>query len=84
MKEICLEIEKRDAVHFLEIETDNDDVPFMIKSVPKKSASEIVRMIKRLSVQEVLKKHLEVKEKLWGSEFWRSEKHLEICLRLRD
>ena len=66
MKEICLEIEKRDAVHFLEIETDNDDVPFMIKSVPKKSASEIVRMIKRLSVQEVLKKHLVVKEKLWG------------------
>jgi REP element-mobilizing transposase RayT len=56
----------------------------MIQSVPQKSASEIVRMIKRLSVQEVLKKHLEVKEKLWGSEFWRSEKHLEICLRLRD
>jgi len=70
MKEICLEIEKRYEVHFLEIGTDKDHVHFLVQSVPKMSASEIIRMIKSIIAREVFKKHPEVKEKLWGSEFW--------------
>jgi REP element-mobilizing transposase RayT len=70
MKEICLEIEKRYAVHFLEIGTDKDHVHFLVQSVPKMSASEIIRMIKSIIAREVFKKHPEVKEKLWGGEFW--------------
>jgi REP element-mobilizing transposase RayT len=70
MKEICLEIEKRYEVHFLEIGTDKDHVHFLVQSVPKMSASEIIRMIKSIIAREVFKKHPEVKEKLWGGEFW--------------
>jgi putative transposase len=70
MKEICLEIEKRYEVHFLEIGTDQDHVHFLVQSVPKMSASEIIRMIKSIIAREVFKKHPEVKEKLWGGEFW--------------
>jgi REP element-mobilizing transposase RayT len=70
MKEICLEIEKRYEVHFLEIGTDKDHVHFLVQSVPKLSASEIIRMIKSIIAREVFKKHPEVKEKLWGGEFW--------------
>jgi putative transposase len=70
MKEICLEIEKRYEVHFLEIGTDKDHVHFLVQSVPKISASEIIRMIKSIIAREVFKKHPEVKEKLWGGEFW--------------
>jgi putative transposase len=71
IKEICLEIEKRYDVHFLEIGTDKDHVHFLIQSVPTKSASEIIRMVKSITAREVLKKHPEVKENLWGGEFWR-------------
>ena len=39
LKEVCLEIEKRYDVHFLEIGTDKDHVHFLIQSVPTKSAS---------------------------------------------
>jgi len=70
MKEICLEIEKRYEVHFLEIGTDKDHVHFLVQSVPKMSASEIIRLIKSIIAREVFKKHPEVKEKLWGGEFW--------------
>jgi REP element-mobilizing transposase RayT len=70
LKEICLEIEKRYEVHFLEIGTDKDHVHFLVQSVPTKSASVIIRMIKSITAREVLRKHPEVKEKLWGGEFW--------------
>ena len=70
LKEICLEIEKRYEIHFLEIGTDKDHVHFLVQSVPTKSASVIIRMIKSITAREVLRKHPEVKEKLWGGEFW--------------
>lgn len=70
LKEICLEIEKRYDVHFLEIGTDKDHVHFLVQSVPTKSASELIRMIKSVTAREVFKKHPEVKVKLWGGEFW--------------
>lgn len=70
MKEICLEIEKRYEVHFLEIGTDKDHVHFLIQSVPRKSVSEIIRIVKSIIVREVFDIHPEVKEKLWGGEFW--------------
>jgi len=70
LKDVCLEIEKRYEVHFLEIGTDKDHVHILVQSVPTKSASEIIRMVKSITAREVFKKHPEVKEKLWGGEFW--------------
>ena len=70
LKGVCLEIEKRYEVHFLEIGTDKDHVHFLVQSVPTKSASVIIRMIKSITAREVLRKHPEVKETLWGGEFW--------------
>ena len=70
MKGICMEIEKRYEVHFLEIGTDKDHVHFLIQSVPKMSATAIITMVKSLTAKEIFKKHPEVKTKLWGSEFW--------------
>ena len=70
MKEICLEIEKRYEVHFLEIGTDKDHVHFLVQSVPMKSAYEIIRMVKSITAREIFRKHPEVKTKLWGGEFW--------------
>ena len=34
LKEICEEISLRDEIEFLEIGTDNDDVHFLVQSVP--------------------------------------------------
>ncbi len=70
LKKICLEIEKRYEIHFLEIGTDKDHVHFLVQSVPKMSATQIITILKSITVKEIFKKHPEVKQKPWGGEFW--------------
>ncbi len=70
LKEVCIDIEKRYQVAFLEIGTDKDHVHFLVQSVPTYSVTKIVTMIKSLTAREVLKRCPQVKKKLWGGEFW--------------
>jgi len=70
VKEVCLDIEKRYQVKFLEIATDKDHVHFLIQSVPTYSVTKIVTMLKSHTAQEVFKRCTQVKNILWGSEFW--------------
>ena len=70
LKEICIEISKRYEISFLEIGTDKDHVHFLIQSVPALSPSRVSQIIKSLTAREVFKRIPEVKEKLWGGEFW--------------
>jgi len=70
LKEVCLEIEKRYDVHFLEIGTDKDHVHFLIQSVQMKSPTQIIKMLKSITAREIFRLHPEVKIQLWGGEFW--------------
>ena len=70
LKEVCLEIEKRYEIVFIEIGTDKDHVHFLVQSVPKYSVVKIVRIIKSISAREVFRECPEVKKQLWGGEFW--------------
>jgi len=70
LKETCLEISKRYQIHFLEIGTDDNHVHFLVQSVPTYSATKIVTVIKSIIAREVFQQNPEVKQKLWGGEFW--------------
>ncbi len=70
LKEVCLEIEKRYEVHFLEIGTDKNHVHFLIQSIPMKSPTQIIKMLKSITAREIFRLHPEVKTQLWGGEFW--------------
>ena len=70
LKEVCLDIEKRYQIRFLEIGTDENDVHFLVRSVPTSSVTKIVTMIKSLTAREIFKRCPQVKKKLWGGEFW--------------
>ena len=70
LKEICLEIEKRYEIKFLEIGTDKDHVHFLIQSVPRYSITKIVTMLKSLTAREIFTRCPQVKKILWGGEFW--------------
>lgn len=70
LKDVCLEIEDRYEIHFLEIGTDKDHVHYLIQSVPIYSVKKIVQMIKSITAREVFKRCPEVKKQLWGGEFW--------------
>ncbi len=70
VKEVCLGIESRYQVKFLEIGTDKDHVHFLVQSVPTYSVTKIVTLVKSLTAREVFKRCPQVKKRLWGGEFW--------------
>ena len=70
LKDVCLEIEKRYQIKFLEIGTDKDHVHFLVQSVPTYSVSKIVTIIKSITAREIFRQRPQVKKQLWGGEFW--------------
>jgi len=70
MKGICVEIEDRYQLKFLEIGTDEDHVHFLVQSVPTYPVTKIVSTIKSLTAREIFKRCPQFKKKLWGGEFW--------------
>jgi putative transposase len=70
LKEICEDIALRYEIEFIEIGTDKDHVHFLVQSVPKYSPKKIVQTIKSITAREIFKQLPEVKQQLWGGEFW--------------
>ena len=68
--EVCIEIEKRYDLHFLEIGTDKDHVHFLVQSVPIYSVTKLVTLLKSITAREVFRRCPQVKKLLWGGEFW--------------
>ena len=70
LKKVCLEIGERYQMNFLEIGTDKDHVHFLVQSIPTYSVTRIVTIIKSLTAREIFKRCPQVKQQLWGGEFW--------------
>ena len=70
LQEVCLEIEKRYEIRFLEIGIDKDHVHFLVQSVPTYSVTKLVIMMKSLTAREIFRRCPQVKKQLWGGEFW--------------
>ena len=70
LKNVCVEIEKRYQVKFLEIGTDEDHVHFLVQVVPVYSVTKVVTLIKSLTAREIFRRCPQVKKQLWGGEFW--------------
>jgi len=70
LKDICIEISKRYEIEFIKIGTDKDYVHFLVQNIPTLSPSKIIKLVKSITAKEIFKLHPEVKERLWGGEFW--------------
>ena len=70
IRDICLEISERHEICFVEIGMESDHVHFLIQSVPTYSPTHIVMTVKANVAKEVFRLRPEVKERLWGGEFW--------------
>ena len=63
---VCLWIEKRYEIYFLEIWNDEDHVHFMIQWIPNMSVTEIVSTLKSITTNKIREKHKEeINKKLW-------------------
>ena len=70
IKTILQEIEKR---YFISPETigfDEDHVHMLVQAAPKYAPSRIIQIIKSITAREMFKRFEEIKEELWGGEFW--------------
>lgn len=70
IKKICLEIEKRFDIHFVEIGVDQNHVHFLIQSVPMISPTNLAKMVKSITAREIFRVKPEIRKLLWGGEFW--------------
>ncbi len=73
LKEVCLDIEKRYQIKFLEIGSDKDHIHFLLQSVPTYSVAKIVTMLKSITAREVFKRCPQVKKKLWWANFGQTD-----------
>lgn len=70
MKQVLQDIEQR---YFLTTETigfDEDHVHFLMQAAPRYSPSRVVQIVKSITARELFKRFPEIKEDLWGGEFW--------------
>ncbi|WP_029275194.1 IS200/IS605 family transposase [Pedobacter borealis] len=67
---VCQDISSRYEIHFVEIGADDNHVHFLIQSVPMLSIKSIVQSVKSLTAKELFRLHPEVKQQLWGGNFW--------------
>jgi REP element-mobilizing transposase RayT len=73
LRDICLGIEQRYEIRFIEIGLEEDHVHFLIQSIPTMAVYEIVRTIKSLTGREIFRRHPKIKrEILWGGALWTS------------
>jgi REP element-mobilizing transposase RayT len=72
IKEICLELQLRYELYFLEIGIDIDHIHFLIQAIPNIAPSEIANTVKGNVSLQFFKKHPEVKRFLWGGHFFTS------------
>ena len=72
LKNICLEISERFEMNFIEIGYEPNHVHFLIQSVPSLTVSEITKVLKSITARKLFELHPEIREKLWGGNFWTS------------
>ncbi len=71
LKEICLGIEQRYELRFIEIGLEEDHVHFLVQGIPTMAVSKIVTTIKSITAREIFKRHPKIRrEQLWGGSLW--------------
>ncbi len=70
VRDVCLEIEQRYQLKFLEIGIDKNHVHFLVQAVPRYSVTKVVTIIKSLTAREIFRRAPQVKQQLWGGEIW--------------
>ena len=69
LKAVCLDIEVRYQIKFLEIGTDSDHAHFLVQSVPTYSVTKLVTMIKSLAAREIVSRCPHVKRSCGAESF---------------
>ena len=73
LKEICIGIEERYEIKFVEIGLEEDHVHLLVQGIPTMPVCKIVTIIKSLTAKEIFRRHSRMRrDVLWGGSLWTS------------
>lgn len=70
IKDVCSKFRYRYHLDIQQIGFDQDHTHFYLQALPKYSGGQIIRLIKSVTAHEIFTRNENVKELLWGGEFW--------------
>ncbi len=78
LEEICIEIEQKHEIRFLEIGLDENHVHMLVQGIPTMPVARIVTIIKNLTARELCKRHPRIKKDiLRGEPLWTGRYHAQ-------
>ena len=77
MKTICKGIQERYYLYFDALGYESDHVHLVIEGAPRYSPSRIMQICKSILAIQIFKQFPEIREELWGGEFWTDGGHID-------
>ncbi len=77
MKIVCDGISKRYYLNFDALGTDQDHLHVIVEGAPKYAPSRIMQICKSLLAKLTFRQFPELREELWGGEFWSDGGHID-------
>ena len=77
VKKIYNDIELRYYLHFDALDSDGDNLHMVIEGAPRYAPSNIMQICKSILAKQVFKQFPELREELWGGEFWSDGGHID-------
>lgn len=69
-RDICRGISERYYFEFEKMGSDGDHVHLFVGAAPRHAPSRVMQVIKSITAIRLFEKYPEIKDKLWGGEFW--------------
>ena len=76
-KTICKEIEERYYFNFEALGSDGDHLHLVVEAAPRYAPSRIIQICKSISAIQIFKQFPEIREELFGGEFWSDGGHVD-------
>lgn len=77
IKTICLGITERYFLKFHALGSDGDHLHLLIEGAPRYSPSRIMQICKSIIAIQVFKQFPDLRDELWGGEFWSDGGHID-------
>ena len=77
LKSICKGIEQRYYLRFDALGSDGDHLHIVVEGAPRYALSRILQICKSILAIQIFKQFPELKEELWGGEFWSDGGHID-------
>jgi len=77
IKSVCKSIDERYYLHFDALGSDGDHLHLVVEAAPRYAPSRIMQICKSILAIQIFKQFPEVKNELWGGEFWSDGGHID-------